>query len=400
MNFLEKPIEEYKHFNGYLDGNPKFTIRCLVWFPKSFEQEEPHVFILARELAEYKRLEHYLVPQNDKSINLTIPRTTLEDPIPYGFYLFKKLQFSHSRVKIYAENWEEGFFKYRWPSHAISKQKTDPEQYLEEQAFTLFYTPSKLLNSHISTMAHYNGELKRLYSHDIEVKTLSNLGIESIRTDKYTNSDETFVLELTTKKKVNTVLGFNRQIKPIARFIFSVVSFLERKKINWHQANFISNENYYEIFNTRQVLYSAKNDFPLVEPYVFPEAFEVILRNATVDDIQYKSELCLAYISGLEYSVNTNIILWNSLLEKVLKHQNLIKKDAEKAKGIQKLGIPISDLKPIKELINLRNEIAHGDDMDNSKLFKLSQDWELLIERIILSELGFRQFYKTQAHTK
>lgn len=395
MNFLEKPIEEYQRFNGYLNGNPQFIVRCLIWFPKSFEQEEPHIFILARDIAEYKFLEHYLNPKNDKEINLTAPLTRPGNPEPYGFHLFKNLYFSHASVTIYAENWEEGFFKYRWPKGAITTQKIEQFDQKENQVVKLFYTPSSLLESKVSMMQHYNGERERLFSHDIVVADLEHLGLESIKTDKFQNSNETFVLEVSPCKGANTLLGFHKRIKPIAQFTFAVVSFLERKKINWHQANFTGKENYYEIFNTRQTLNSAKNDYPLMEAHVFPEVFEEILRAATFENMQYKSELCLAYVSGIEYSINAKVILWNSLLEKILKHHNLVKKDSKKVEGIEKLHIPTSDIHSVKDLIDLRNDIVHGDDVDSARLFDLSRDWELLMERMILSELGYNNFYQT-----
>lgn len=400
VSFLEKPIDEYQKFNAYIDKNINLSIRCFVWFPKSFQQEEPHVYLYACSEIEYKKIQRYLNPKESNKISLDIPMTRFGNPEPYGFYLFKDLYFSQTGLTLHAKNWAEGFFKYHWPAHAISTRMIENAELESSQVITLFHTPSKLLESHVSTMTDYNGEVKRLSSHCIEVAELDKLGIKSITTEKYIGNDETYVLEIEPQESINSVLAFNKRIKPIANLIFAVTSFLERKKINWNQASFSGLNHYYEIFNTRTVLNSKKRDYPLVESYNFLSVLTKILQNTVMNEVDYKTALCLAYVSGLEYSVNSKIILWNSLLEKILKRHKLIKKDQKKAEGIATLAIPISDISSIKNLINIRNDIAHGDEITSDKLFKLGKDWELLIERLILSELGFSELAMTHLKIK
>lgn len=59
------------------------------------------------------------------------------------------------------------------------------------------------------------------------------------------------------------------------------------------------------------------------------------------------------------------------------------------------MGVYIFDLSPIKDLIDIRNDLAHGDDIKSDKLFRLMKDWEILIERVILKELKWNNLSMT-----
>ncbi|MDY0136972.1 MAG: hypothetical protein RBS36_07365 [Thiomicrospira sp.] len=395
MNFLEKPLDQYKRFNAYIHKDKTKLVRCFLWLPKSFEQEEPHVFLYVGTRAELKSLEAYLALKDQRGLNLTVPIGSFNKTDNIGCHLFKRLYFSHSSFVMHAENWEEGFFKFFRPARAMSQFSVDTcEQELNAEV-TFFHTPSELLKSDVIVTKHYTGEVRRSNAHGITVNGLEHLGLTYLTTDKWTGDSDTYVLKLQPFKPINSVFSFGKRVKPVADFIFAVTSFIERNKINWHMAAYSTVGKYNEIYNTLSVLKSSKQDFPLLEAFEFKDVFTVILHSTTLQDMDYKAKLCLAYVSGLEYSVNAKIVLWNSLLEKILKHNGLIKKDAQKADGIKKLGVITSDLPAIKDLVDLRNAIAHSDDVHNDALFKLAQDWELLIERVILAELGFRDFNRT-----
>lgn len=396
MIFLEKPISEYKKFNAFVKINEKFNlpVRCFVWFPKSFHQEEPHVFLYASSESEYQKMKNHLNPKRNKRIALTIPMTSRESSEPCGFHLFKGLYFSNASLSYYAEDWEEGFFKYYWPKDVWSKKNIKSN---EKQLVKFFYTPSVLLCSSVSTEAHYNGEIKRLSSHHIcMTKNIKKFDIKMFKTDLYIGDNKTFVLEIQPCKPIDSILGFKKRVQPIVEFIFAITSFLERKKLNWHQANFLGIKNAYETYNTRVASASKSMDYPMIDSCQFKEVLEEILKNTDRIQLDYKTKLCLAYVSGLDYSVNSKIVLWNSLLEKVLKQNFQKKNDVWKAEGIKKLGIHTMDIATIKDLIGIRNCIAHGDDISSNRLFQLGQDWELLIERILLAELGWKDFSKTR----
>jgi hypothetical protein len=59
------------------------------------------------------------------------------------------------------------------------------------------------------------------------------------------------------------------------------------------------------------------------------------------------------------------------------------------------MGVYIFDLSPIKYLIDIRNDLAHGDDIKSDSLFRLIKDWEFLIERVILKELKWNNLSMT-----
>lgn len=112
-------------------------------------------------------------------------------------------------------------------------------------------------------------------------------------------------------------------------------------------------------------------------------------------DIKYITQLIQSYLSGYEFTVNAKIILWNSILEKILKKNFQKKNDNEKENLIKEMGVFIFDLSPIKDLIDIRNYLAHGDDIKSDRLFKLMKDWEILIERVILKELKWNNLSVT-----
>ena len=45
--------------------------------------------------------------------------------------------------------------------------------------------------------------------------------------------------------------------------------------------------------------------------------------------------------------------------------------------------------------IDIRNDIAHGDDVSSDKLFKLEEAWRILIERVLLYKLQWFHLHKT-----
>jgi hypothetical protein len=178
--------------------------------------------------------------------------------------------------------------------------------------------------------------------------------------------------------------------------IFAITSFAERKRVNWLQCSGIISERHCELYNCRKSFKSEDLDIELMDRFVFPEFLETCLISATVDDLEYKTYLCQAYISGLDYTINAKIVLWNSILEKILKKNFQKKNDPLKETLISRLCIQHQDLATIKELMRIRNDVAHGDHVDNERLFRLGRDWEVLIERAIINELGWSEIHKTR----
>ena len=100
----------------------------------------------------------------------------------------------------------------------------------------------------------------------------------------------------------------------------------------------------------------------------------------------------------MDYTVNAKIFLWNSILEKIMKRKFNQKKDDVKANLLEQMHIYTSDLSPIKDLIDIRNDIAHGNDIKSDMLFLLAEKWQILIERVLLRELNWNDLSKTDVN--
>lgn len=213
------------------------------------------------------------------------------------------------------------------------------------------------------------------------------MGIQSISTDKYIGEKESNILEIIPNKEVTSLISFYKNIKPITDLVLLLASFAERRRLNWYKCEGAIGLNHIENYNTRRSFYRDKETTLLICRFEFENFLKNSLKNIKFENIKYITRLLQSYFSGFEYSANTKIILWNSILEKILKNNFQKKNDPFKEELIKEMRVHISDLLPIKELIDIRNDIAHGDDVKSDRLFKLLKDWQILIDRIILQEL-------------
>lgn len=255
------------------------------------------------------------------------------------------------------------------------------------------------MSSTVSVKEHYTGEIQRKVIDRIIInKEVSHLGIESVFTDKYVGNEELNILEIIPKCHINSLLSFYKKIKPIADLILVLTSFAERRRLNWYKCDGPIGANYIENYNTRVSFYKDKKITRLIGKFSFEDFLKETLKNIEFKNVKYITRLLQSYLSGRDYSVNAKIILWNSILEKILKKNFKKKKDALKENLLHEMFIYTYDLSPIQELINIRNDIAHGDDVNRDKLFKLVYEWEILIERVLLQELHWKDIAKTDVN--
>lgn len=317
-------------------------------------------------------------------INLKIVLNTLNGE-EYQSYMIKKAYFSNSNSMPVAKNWYESFIKYHFPKYVIKKTILEKRQ---ESKFNFFFSKSKLLTSQVIVKKHYTGDIERHIASKIFItEEVSHFGIQSVSTDKYIGKNESNILEIIPHKEVTSLILFYSNIKPIADLILLLTSFAERRRLNWYKCEGSIELSHIENYNTRRNFYQDEETTLLVCRFEFENFLKQTLKNIEPQDIKYTTRLLQSYFSGFEYSANAKIILWNSIIEKILKNNFQKKNDNFKEELLKEMRVSISDLSSIRELINIRNDIAHGNDVKSDRLFRLLKDWEILIDRVLLQEL-------------
>lgn len=392
MNF-EQPYEEYSKYEAeiFLGTKPlkKTKIKCLLWLPKN-TMGEPHFYLFLENFEEYTHFEK-LIDKRLRIIDLKINDILMDGTI-HQKYVIKKAYFSSSKARLISKDWHEAFIKYHFPKFVLTTLESEKEN----DKFRFFISESKLLTTILSTQKHYTGEIKRdIISKILIEKEVAHLGIKSIETDRYIEQQKANILEITPNFPINSMLTFYKRVKPIVDFILLLTSFAERRRLNWNKCDGFVGDNYTEIYNTRTTFYQDKETTLLISRFEFENFLKASLQNIKFEDIGYMTKLLRSYLSGIDYSANAKIVLWNSLLELVLKRKFGKKRDEFKADLLREMHIYTSDLMSIKDLIDIRNDVAHGDDIKPEKLFSLMEDWEILIERVLLAELQWSDLSKT-----
>lgn len=325
-------------------------------------------------------------------INLKINKKLLNGEI-HQTYLIKKAYFSNSTSKHITKDWFESFIKYHFPKYLIS---SIPLKNKQENKFNFFFSKSELLTSHISLTKNYTGEIKREIRSKIHIeKEILHLGIKSISTDNYIGEYEASILEIIPNKEIKSLISFYKNIKPIADLILLLTSFAERRRLYWYKCESSIGFNYIVNYNSRRIFHSDKEKILLICRFEFENYLKNSLKYIQIKDIKYITQLIQSYLSGYEFTANAKIILWNSILEKILKKNFQKKNDKIKEELLKEMGVFIFDLSPIKDLIDIRNDLAHGEDIKSDRLFKLMSNWEILIERVILKELKWNNLSMT-----
>lgn len=356
-----------------------------MWTP-SILSASPHFYLLIEDRNEADYMER-LVHNELSEIDLKIPISFLNKK-PYQQYLLKKAIFSDIKSTFISENWHETLIKYHHPKY-ISLQ------YLEKTTlnipFRFFISKSNLLTAKISTTRKLSGELKISHSSKIEINGLENLGLTKIVTDKYIGDDELNVLEIFPIKPISSQLSFYKKIKTVVEFILLISSFAERRRLTWFKSEGVINNNFVINYNSRVPFYSDPNAYNLISELDFKKFLSIVLKNAESKKVNYLIDLLRSHLSGFDYDISAKIILYNSILERILKNNSYKKADIHKEESLIKLNLYIGDLCPIKDLIDVRNKFAHGDDISNYKSHSfIFENWEKLIDRLLLHELKFR----------
>lgn len=397
MGSLEKPYDEYEKCQAeiFVGNKPlkKTKIKCFLWLPQKLS-EEPHFYLLIEDHKEYESLQN-LLDRHIDTIDLKIDITFLDGELNHT-YLIKKSYYFGSVATFIAKNWFEGFAKFHFSKYVLTRTTF---QSSPNNKFRFFISESELFSSSVLAEKHYTGETHRkVISRIILDQDVSHFDIEYIYSDKYIGDIESNILEIVPRSQIDSLLAFYKRIKPIADLILTITSFAERRRLNWYKCDGAIGNHFYCIYNTRTTFYSDKRKIRLISQLAFKDFLKKTLQNIKPNDVVYITKLLRLYILSKEYSVNAKIILYNSILEKILKRRFQKKNDCHKRQLLEEMNVYISDLSPIKDLIDTRNGIAHGDEINSDKLFKHYYEWEKLTERTLLKELHWNNLSMTDVH--
>ncbi len=300
-------------------------------------------------------------------------------------YIIRNAFFSEANISLIEKDWTESFFKFHYFKYALAIDKTIN---IEDNKQVFYISNSKLLNSRINLLKKNTGEVERdVFSEIIFNEEVNHLGFTSIKTNKYFTEDMDNILEVHPNFKINNMLHYYKRLIPIVDFILNLTSFAEDRRLIWHRSEGNINGEFVTNYNTLTECFDDPETIPIINRQNFNKFLSLCLKESTLKNIKYFNLLIRSFLSGKNYSMNAKIVLWNSLIEMVLKKNFNKKKDKFKEPLLKEMKILMYDLRPIQDLIDIRNEVAHGDIPNHQNLIRLYQDWEKLIIRVILCEL-------------
>lgn len=217
----------------------------------------------------------------------------------------------------------------------------------------------------------------------IEINNIENLGIRLLKTD---DKIENNILHIEFYETINSYYSMIQKVKPVIELVLYLTSFTERRWLTWSS---FTCGNKFEFFNTRRVFHEDKKVYRLISDHVFNGFIAKALKKIRLEDIGYYLSILNLVVTANRHPTNVKIILLNTALDTILKKRFGMKKDKYKEELINELGIIVYDIENIKDMIDIRNDITHGDKVSSRKQFKIADAWQTLLERIVLKEVGW-----------
>ncbi|MGW8169210.1 MAG: hypothetical protein ACWGHH_04305 [Sulfurovaceae bacterium] len=368
---LEHPANEYIQAQTSIYYGVKeitsFESKALVWLPQK-TNSLPYLYLLIDDYRIYNALETF------KYINIKAKLQNQEI-----FILLKNLLLTSGN---YSSSSDKGYIKYHMPRFVVKYNLF--QKHLESKKFTFKISDSELLRSKIYSFNKYR----------IDIDTVAQLGIKSIKTD---NRIENNILHIEMIDYINSYYSFKRQLEPIINLIINLASFAERRRLTW--SSYICEDNgSFEYYNCRKEFNNDKKVYRLISDRVFSNFLLNSLKNISKDEITYFNKILMCLNRSRKYPTDAKIIVLNTALEIVLKKNFGFKNDNSKVELVKKLGIVTFDLPDIKNLIDIRNDITHGDYISSRNQFFYANKWSILLERIVLNELGWKDLSMTDVN--
>lgn len=356
--------------------------KCFLWMPLS-SFEEIHLYLLVEDA----RIKPSFFQEKLDTINVEINITDLDERHIMETIIIKNIIFKHSELRFVAKSWTENYIKYEFPEKVIHKQFFDNNKEKGDRKVMFYISNSNLISSRGFENLSYDGSLNFKLISEIEINELYNLSIKKLKTKKYIGKMAANLLEITVEEKGFCYEKIIKNITSSVDLILAISSLAEKRRLDWFKFNAAFDNCFLTHYNCRKYFFNDPENERLIDFHVFEKFIENGLKRIEKEKCGFLFKLIKPYVSTLDYSIGAKILLWNSLLESWLKFYGLSKADKNKEASIQERGIYTRDLSSIKDLVDFRNEYAHGDFVNKPTNIKLLLDWEKLMDRIMLKEL-------------
>jgi len=358
-------ITESKLFIG-LREIKNFQCKALVYLPTKVI-EQPHMYLFIDSYKMY----NYLLKLHKFKLNIksTLPKNEV-------LYM-KNLRVKEGNFDI--SGTQKGYILVHFPKFAFKYTTNIP---IKCNKITFRISDSELLKSAINQYPEYR----------IEIIDLEHLGIKSIKTDEQIENN---LLHIEFVDNIDSYYLFMKNVKPIIELILYLTSFAERRRLTWSS---FTCSDCIEHYNCRRVFNQDKKVYRLVSDEVFNKFLSTSLQRIQFNEIGYYLSILNLIVTANKYPTNIKIILFNTALETILKKRFDKKRDKYKVELINKLNIITFDIEKIKDMIDIRNSITHGDEVSSRKQFKFSNSWQILLERMVLNELGWGDLSMTDVN--
>lgn len=384
MNFLKKEESEYRTFLGHLLVNKKvlnkLPIKTYLWLPKG-QTEKAHMYFFLDNYNDYLALTNL----NKQRFN----NLCFEAYDSRGKYIMTNIILGSMSISTKAKNWEIGYAEISYFKHLIQIHEMTIKTTNE---FRFNFSKSKYLHSFYMEFNDYNGEKRLENKKDLIYENLNHLNINQITID---TSPSQNLLKIDFLTPCKHFLEFYKSRLPIVNYIFSVMTFIEHRKVDFYKT--------YGVINSTPIDYYIGNKtykeeepsaYEMIDFRDFDSFFNIIL-SKNLNEMKFLNKIITRF-NVINYRNNTlenKITGLVYLLERIIRIKGC--NPDHKQKFLREEKIYCDDLMDIKIIKNVRNCISHGhDELPSSDLFLVYRNIEALMQRIILKELNW-DFNKT-----
>ncbi|MGB7401237.1 MAG: hypothetical protein WA916_01565 [Arcobacter sp.] len=378
MNFLKKEESEYTTLLGNLLLNKKIInkkpFKTYLWLPKG-KAEKVHMYFYLDNYEEYKDLSIL----NKRNIN----NLCFEAYESKHKFIMTNILMGTMTISPKAGDWAIGYAEISFYKHLLNIYEFTVNSTNE---FIFNFSKSNYLKSSYFEFNNYNGEKSLKSKDDLKFDNLSHLNINKITVDTSPTQNQ-FKIDFLTPCK--HFLQFYKSRLPIVNYIFSVMTFIEHRKVDFYKTYGVINNipiNYYIGNRMYKEEYSA---YEMIDFREFDNFFKVIL-SKDLEEMKFLNKIITRFnvINNRNNTLENKITGLVYLLERIIRMKGA--NPDHKQKFLKEENIFCDDLMDIKTIKNVRNCISHGhEELPPTDLLLVYRNVEVLMQRIIIKELNW-----------
>lgn len=379
MNFLKKDESEYTTLLGSLLVNKKAInkkpLKTYLWLPKG-ESEKAHMYFYLDDYYLYEGLTHL----NKQNINnLCFKAQGVKEN-----FLMTNIYLGKMNISTKAKDWAMGYAEITYFKHLIIINEFPVEPNNE---LTFNFSKSTYLHSFYMEFNDYNGEKRLDGKEDLVFENLNHLNINKITVD---TSPSQNLLKIDFLTPCKHFLEFYKSRLPIVNYIFSVMTFIEHRKVDFFKTYGLINNTPIEYYiGNRKYKEEEPSAYEMIDFREFDDFFKAVL-SKNLDEIKFLNKIIIRFnvINNRTNTLENKITGLVYLLERIIRMKG--GNPDHKQKFLREEKILCIDLMEIKTIKNVRNCISHGhDELPSSDLLLVYRNIEILMQRIILKELNW-----------